>query len=151
MYIKRFVDVHDLHGVLWFLGACVHVHTIKLILDLNVLLQVFSRNEDGLGDKLRLLHIKPYKIRLHTIRHPTKETLYSSGSLSFQASDLRVLFKVRHKTELSYSEAIRGNEICECTLCQLAGLLNLMVASGTGIRESCGLPAPLLLFGESIN
>ncbi|GIY79880.1 hypothetical protein CEXT_609951 [Caerostris extrusa] len=72
-------------------------------------------------------------MRLHTIRHPTKEALYSSGSLSFQASDLRVLFKVRHKTELGYSEAIRGNEICECTRCQLAGFLNLMVASGTGI------------------
>ncbi|GIY10481.1 hypothetical protein CDAR_478651 [Caerostris darwini] len=107
-------------------------------------------NEDGLGDKLRLLHIKPYKIRLHTIWPPTKEALYSSGSLSFHALDSRVLFKVRHKTELGYSEAIRGNEICECMRSQLAGLLNLMVASRTGIWESCGLSAPPLLFGRSI-
>ncbi|GIY10474.1 hypothetical protein CDAR_478601 [Caerostris darwini] len=110
-----------------------------------------AANEDGLGDKLRLLHIKPYKIRLQTIRHPGKEALYSSGSLSFHASDFRVLFRVRHKTELGYSEAIRGNEICECTLCQLAGLLNLMVASGTGIWESSGPSDPSPLFGRSIN
>ncbi|GIY10472.1 hypothetical protein CDAR_478591 [Caerostris darwini] len=101
------------------------------------------RNEDGLGDKLRLLHIKPYKIRLYTNQHPTKEALYSSGSLSFHALDLRVLFKVQHKTELSYSEAIHGNEICECMRSQLAGLLNLMVASETVIWESCGLSAPV--------
>ncbi|GIY10485.1 hypothetical protein CDAR_478671 [Caerostris darwini] len=90
-------------------------------------------------------------IRLHTIRHPTKEALYSSGSLSFHALDFGVLFKVRHKTELGYSEAMRGNEICECTRCHLAGLLNLMVASGTGIWECCGPSAPSPLFGRSIN
>ncbi|GIY99259.1 hypothetical protein CEXT_613721 [Caerostris extrusa] len=78
--------------------------------------------------------------RHFTLPDPFPSTLQISGSC------LRSGIKRNSVTVKRYAAMKYAN-----TRCQLAGLLNLMVASGTGIRESCGLRAPLLLFGESIN